>query len=101
MAKPPLLESGCHCSYALSPEMSRPPARLVRMGVEIGHEGEFGLGAGAPSEVELCHEVAEVFAGEDHAVEDAVHEGLHGVGGEGEGEARRSEADRKRSGVKE
>ena len=43
--------------------------------MQVGHEGEFGLGAGFPAEVERGHEVAEVFAVEDHAVEDAVYEG--------------------------
>ena len=47
--------------------------------VEIGDEGEFVLGACAPSEVELGHEVAEVLAVEDHEVEDGVQEGLQGV----------------------
>ncbi len=50
--------------------------------MQVGHEGEFGLGAGFPAEVERGHEVAELFAIEDHAVEDAVHEALQGGGGE-------------------
>ncbi len=38
--------------------------------MQIFHEGEFGLGAGAPAEVERGQEVAELLAIEDHAVED-------------------------------
>ncbi len=50
--------------------------------MQVGHEGEFSLSAGFPAEVERGHEVAELLAIEDHAVEDAVHEGLQGGGGE-------------------
>jgi len=49
---------------------------------QVGHECEFGLGAGFPAEVKRGQEVAQVFAVEDHAGEDAVHEGLQGGGGE-------------------
>ena len=37
---------------------------------------KFGLGAGFPAEVEQGPWVAELLAIEDHAVEDAVHEGF-------------------------
>ena len=50
--------------------------------MEVFHQGEFGLGAGFPAEIERGHEVAELLAIEDHAVEDAVHEALKGGGGE-------------------
>ena len=51
-------------------------------GGEVGHEVQFRLGAGFPAEVEGSHEVAELFAVEDHAVEDGIHEGLEGIRGE-------------------
>jgi len=50
--------------------------------MQVCHEGEFGLGAGFPAEVERGQEVAELLAIEDHALEDAVHEGLQGGSGE-------------------
>jgi len=50
--------------------------------MQVFHEGEFSLGTGFPAEVEGGHEVAKLLAIEDHAVEDAVHEGLQGGGGE-------------------
>jgi len=43
---------------------------------------EVGVGAGFPAEIEWGHEVAEMLAAEDHAVEDGVHETLQGGGGE-------------------
>ena len=46
-------------------------------GVEVGHERKFGPGVVFPAEVERGHEVAEMFAVEDHAVENVVHEGLN------------------------
>ena len=61
-----------YCSYALSPEMSRPWARLRRSGVKVGHEGVLCLGTGFPSEAERGHEVAQLLAIENHALEDAV-----------------------------
>src|ERR1017187_2526150 len=51
-------------------------------GVEVFHEGEFGLGAGFPAEFQRGHEVAQLLAIEDHAEEDAVHEALQGGGGQ-------------------
>ena len=44
--------------------------------MQIGHEGKFGLAAGLPTEIERGHQIAELLAIEDHAVEDTVHEGL-------------------------
>ena len=50
--------------------------------MKVNHEGELSLRAGFPAEVERGHEVAEMLAIEDHAVEDAVHNGLQRGGGE-------------------
>ncbi len=47
---------------------------------EVCHEGELGLGAGFPAEVEGGEEVAELLPVEDHAGHDALHEGLEGFG---------------------
>ena len=38
----------------------------------MGHEGEFGLTAGFPAEVELGQEIAELLAIEDHAIENTA-----------------------------
>ena len=61
--------------------MSRPWARLFSSG-KVGHQGEFRLRAGFPAEVERGQQVAELLAVEDHALQDAVHEGLQGGGGQ-------------------
>jgi hypothetical protein len=50
--------------------------------VHLGHEREFGLRAGFPTEVERGHEIAELFAIENHALQDAVYEGVQRGGGE-------------------
>ena len=55
---------------------------LSEKGVQILHEGEFGLGAGLPAEIQRGHEVAELLSIKDHALEDAVYKGLQGGGGE-------------------
>ena len=47
---------------------------------EFVHESEFRLGAGFPAEAERGHQVAQLLAIENHALEDAVHKGLHGGG---------------------
>ena len=50
--------------------------------MEVGHEGEFRMGAVFPAEIERSHEIAELLAIEDHALKDAADEGLQGGGGE-------------------
>ena len=49
--------------------------------MQVGHEGEFGVGAGFPAEFQRGHEVAQVLAVENHALQDAVHKALQGGGG--------------------
>lgn len=38
----------------------------------MGHEGEFGLTAGFPAEVERGQEIAELLTIEDHAIENTA-----------------------------
>ena len=49
--------------------------------VQLCHKSEFGLGASFPAEVELGHEVAELFAIEDHALEGEAIALAQGAGG--------------------
>src|SRR5680860_51749 len=53
---------------------------LVQERNEIDHEGEFPLAAFAPAEVERLHQVGELLAVEDHALEDSIDEGREGLG---------------------
>ena len=53
---------------------------LVQQWNEIGHQGEFALAAFTPAEAERLHQVGELLAVEDHALEDGVDEGRKGLG---------------------
>ena len=53
---------------------------IVQQRNEIGHEGEFPVAAFAPAEVERLHQVCELLAVEDHALEDGVDEGRERLG---------------------
>ena len=50
--------------------------------MQISHQSTFGLAAGFPAQIKRGHQVAELFAIEDHALEDPIHKGLQGGGGE-------------------
>ena len=56
---------------------------------EVSHESEFALAAFTPAEVEWLHQVGELLAVEDHALEDGVDEGRERLGRQtvGPGEA--------------
>ena len=60
--------------------MSRPCCSPVQEGDEIGHEGELPLPALAPAEAERFHQVGELFAVEDHALQDSIDEGRERLG---------------------
>ncbi|SMH65925.1 protein of unknown function [Acidithiobacillus ferrivorans] len=49
--------------------------------VQVGHQRELGLAAGFPTQFQRRHEVAELLAIEDHALKNAVYEGLQGGDG--------------------
>lgn len=53
---------------------------LVQEGDEVGREREFALTAFSPAEVERLHQVGELLAVKDHALEDGVDEGSEGLG---------------------
>ena len=53
---------------------------LVQERDEVSHESEFPLAAFTPAEVERLHQVGELLAVEDHALEDGVDEGRERLG---------------------
>ena len=53
---------------------------LVQERDEVGHEGELPLATVTPAEAERLHQVGELLAVEDHALEDGVDEGREGLG---------------------
>ena len=53
---------------------------LVQERNEIGHEGEFPIATFAPAEAERLHQVGELLAVEDHALEDCFDEGRERLG---------------------
>ena len=53
---------------------------LVQERDEVGHEGEFPLAAFTPAQAERLHQVGELLAVEDHALEDGVDEGRERLG---------------------
>ena len=55
--------------------MSLPWARFVQERDEVVHEGEFPLPTFTPTQAERLHQVGEMLAVEDHALEDGVDEG--------------------------
>ena len=58
---------------------------LVQERDEVGHEGEFPLATFTPAQAERLHQVGELLAVEDHALEDGVDEGRKGLGGQAVG----------------
>ena len=60
--------------------MARPCARLFREQDEVVHKGEFALAAFAPAQAKRLHQVGELLAVEDHALEDGVDEGRERLG---------------------
>ena len=52
---------------------------LVQERDKVGHEGELPLAAFTPAEAERLHQVGELLAVEDHALEDGVDEGRKGL----------------------
>ena len=59
-----------------------PLGAFVEQRDEVGHEVEFLHASGFPVQAERFHQVGELLAIEDHALQDAVHEGLQGGGGQ-------------------
>ena len=53
---------------------------LVQERDEVGHEGEFPLATFTPAQAERLHQVGELLAVEDHALEDGVDEGRERLG---------------------
>ena len=53
---------------------------LVQERDEVGHQGEFPLTAFTPAQAERLHQVGELLAVEDHALQDGVDEGREGLG---------------------
>ncbi len=55
---------------------------LVQDRDELCHEGEFPLAAFAPAEVKRLHQIGELLAVEDHALEDGLEESRERLGRE-------------------
>ena len=53
---------------------------LVQERDEVGHQSQFPLAAFTPAEIERLHQVGELLAVEDHALEDGVDEGRERLG---------------------
>ena len=68
--------------------MSRPAARLFSRGTRSAIRASSFCAALAPAEVERGQQVGELLAVEDHALEDAVDEGLQGARWSGRASAR-------------